>query len=393
VTSVRKYLRALWIRLVAGSPGRFRREWEERPPIPLAAHVLVMLLAALAVLAGLLWLLTSDRTSPLTAARTDQITLEVIRLAFYAVAGIGGVIALTVAYRRQRLSEIEVDREDAKLYNERFAAAADQLSSERAANRLAGVYAMAALADEWGPGRQTCVNVLCAYLRMPYEPPPRRNEREAAGADQFRPVLEERLVRKTVVSVLAERLRAAPVHGRTWHGCDFDFTGATFDEGDLSRAVFTGSVTFSYARFPFATFDLSDAKFMGRVDFSNARFLGAAVDFSGSHFLGEVDCSGITVSGGEVRFRYAAFTGEFVSFSMSDFAGGTVLFEGCRFGPDTKATFVNSQFSGAYLDFSYAELEGARLDFGRVASWEHPPHFDDFPDGPPRGLRLPEYRV
>jgi hypothetical protein len=84
------------------------------------------------------------------------------------------VIALTVAYRRQRLSEIEVDREDAKLYNERFAAAADQLSSERAANRLAGVYAMAVLADEWGPGRQTCVNVLCAYLRMPYEQPPRR---------------------------------------------------------------------------------------------------------------------------------------------------------------------------------------------------------------------------
>jgi uncharacterized protein YjbI with pentapeptide repeats len=132
---------------------------------------------------------------------------------------------------------------------------------------------------------------------------------------------------------------------------------------------------------------------MGRVDFSNARFLGAAVDFSGSQFLGEVDCSGITVSGGEVRFRYAAFLGEFVSFSMSDFAGGTVLFEGCRFGPDTKATFANSQFSGAYLDFSYAELEDARLDFARVASWERPPHFDDFPDGLPRGLRLPEYRV
>jgi hypothetical protein len=51
-------------------------------------------------------------------------------------------------------------------------------------------------------------------------------------------VLEERLVRKTALSVIAERLRAKPVDGRTWHECDFDFTGVTFDEADFSRTVF-----------------------------------------------------------------------------------------------------------------------------------------------------------
>src|SRR5215468_6203125 len=57
--------------------------------------------------------------------------------------------------------------------NERFAMAAEQLGNDRpSAVRLAGVYAMAGLADDWEENRQTCVDVLCACLRMPYEPDP-----------------------------------------------------------------------------------------------------------------------------------------------------------------------------------------------------------------------------
>src|SRR6516164_11257696 len=57
--------------------------------------------------------------------------------------------------------------------NERFATAAGQLGGDKPpAVRLAGVYAMAVLADDWPENRQTCVDVLCAYLRLPYEPDP-----------------------------------------------------------------------------------------------------------------------------------------------------------------------------------------------------------------------------
>jgi uncharacterized membrane-anchored protein YhcB (DUF1043 family) len=56
--------------------------------------------------------------------------------------------------------------------NDRFTTAAEQLGSEKPAVQLAGVYAMAGLADDWEENRQTCVDVLCAYLRMPYEPDP-----------------------------------------------------------------------------------------------------------------------------------------------------------------------------------------------------------------------------
>src|SRR5215471_9108296 len=57
--------------------------------------------------------------------------------------------------------------------NERFATAAEQLGGDKPpAVRLAGVYAMAGLADDWEKNRQTCVDVLCGYLRMPDEPDP-----------------------------------------------------------------------------------------------------------------------------------------------------------------------------------------------------------------------------
>ncbi|KPC75320.1 hypothetical protein ADL26_07985, partial [Thermoactinomyces vulgaris] len=81
-----------------------------RRQLPLAAHVLLMVAAALAVLAGLLWLLTSDRTSPLSDAPTDQIILEVIRLAFYAVAGIGVLGAATAGLWIARTGLKTVDR-------------------------------------------------------------------------------------------------------------------------------------------------------------------------------------------------------------------------------------------------------------------------------------------
>ena len=125
----------------------------------------------------------------------DPLKIEVIRLSLFIIAGIGGVFALVIAYRRQGLNEaaeIRTERaearEDGKVFNERFKSAAEQLSSERAANRLAGVYAMAGLADDWDAGRQTCINVLCAYLRMPYDPPSQASPMEAADRQRPRPM-------------------------------------------------------------------------------------------------------------------------------------------------------------------------------------------------------------
>ena len=67
--------------------------------------------------------------------------------------------------------------------NERFATAAGRLGSDKSAVRLAGMYAMAGLADDWSENRQTCVDVLCAYCacRSPRRRQPASQNRRPQG--------------------------------------------------------------------------------------------------------------------------------------------------------------------------------------------------------------------
>jgi hypothetical protein len=65
--------------------------------------------------------------------------------------------------------------------------------------RLAGVHALAGLADDWKDNRQPCIDVLCGYLRMPYGHEPADRARLAFRAD--------REVRHTVIRVIAAHLR------------------------------------------------------------------------------------------------------------------------------------------------------------------------------------------
>ena len=81
------------------------------------------------------------------------------------VGGAGALVALTVAYRRQK------DLEDGR-FTERFGAAAAQLAAPTPAERLAGVYATAGVADRYPAFAQQCIDVLCGYLRIPFDPDP-----------------------------------------------------------------------------------------------------------------------------------------------------------------------------------------------------------------------------
>ena len=143
----------------------------------------------------------------------------------------------------------------ARTLNERLATAAEQLGDDKPPTvRLAGMYAMAGLADDWEASRQTCVDVLCAYLRMPYEPDPGLDAPEPQRL-AFRAARE---VRHTVIRVITAHLREDTKV--SWQGLDLDFTGVVFDGGDFTDAQFSG----------------------GTVDFSHARFSGAEVDFHGA---------------------------------------------------------------------------------------------------------------
>jgi hypothetical protein len=91
--------------------------------------------------------------------------VDVVKASLPTIAGVVIAVALVVVYRRQK------DTERAQ-FAQRFGAASAQLGHSDTAVRIAGVYAMAAAADE-SPvfsRRQQCIDVLCGYLRLPYDP-------------------------------------------------------------------------------------------------------------------------------------------------------------------------------------------------------------------------------
>ncbi|MER6241055.1 pentapeptide repeat-containing protein [Streptomyces clavifer] len=235
-----------------------------------------------------------------------------------ALTLVGAVLAGLYAYRKQLLEEGASHRADAMQLAERYTKAAEQLGHDQAAVRLAGVYAMARLADDWEEQRRVCVDVLCAYLRMPYE--------TDTGVEGY--MKGEREVRLTIIRTIRDHLQD-PTAATSWCGYDLDFTGAVLDGGDFNNAKFTG----------------------GTVTFSNAKFTGGTVTFNFAEFTGGlVDFSRASFSGGKVAFNFAEFTGGLVYFSRAKFISGTV-------------TFSRAKFSGSVVDFSRASFSGGKVAF------------------------------
>ncbi|MFG2076998.1 pentapeptide repeat-containing protein [Nonomuraea maritima] len=356
-----------------------------------------MLLAVLVI--GGLTLLGVRGLKP--EAQLSAATLfDLLKIAFAVVAGLGGLVALVVAYRRQKVAEAAQrvserseerahwaeQREATKLHNDRFATAAGQLGHDSPAVRLAGVHALAGLADD-APTRelrQTCIDVLCAYLRMPYAPDPGRD----AAEDDRLTFAGLREVRHTIIRLITVHLREnAPV---SWQGHDFDFTGTVFDGGDFTSAVFSSGevsfrnatfcgrevmfwgakfsgarVLFHEATFSYGEVYFADAAFAGgRVSFNRAKFSGGVVSFDAAVFSdGEVSFPAVTFSGGIVGFEAATFSGGQVSFAPdTQFSGGRVSFDHAMFS-DGRIFFTRANFSDGQVSFRHAKFTGGRCTF------------------------------
>jgi uncharacterized protein YjbI with pentapeptide repeats len=370
---------------------------------------------------------------------SPQVTAAIIAASVGALTLIATVVTQYLG-RRATKGDLEEQRRQldrtlaeqrARTLNERFATAADRLAADRPATvRLAGVYAMAGLADDWKENRQTCVDVLCGYLRMPYDPDP------GEGDSRRLAFVADREVRLTVIRVIAAHLKgdAKP----SWQGLNFDFTGVVFDGGDFSYAKFSGGqVSFNQAKFIDGWFYFGGAEFSGgKVDFSGAqfsggpvvfdaaKFSGGAVDFQGAEFSGgdvfftganfsggavnfgsahfsasevvflsaefsggEVDFPGAQFSGGRVAFPRAEFSGGEVDFTLAVFSGGLVAFNRAVFSGG-RVDFADAVFSGSRVDFADAVFSGSEVDFSEADDWSCPPNFS-WLDTPPPGVTLP----
>jgi uncharacterized protein YjbI with pentapeptide repeats len=317
----------------------------------------------------------------LPAADQQKLLADLVKIALGLAAGIGAAFALVVGYRRARTDEAGSHRDDRRLFSSRYQDAADLIGSDKAAVRLAGIYAMARLADDWVEQRQQCIDVLCAYLRLPYDPDPDTGD------------LGEREVRFSVIALISSRLQ--PSAEPSWRGRAFDFNGAVFDGGDFRGAQFAGGlVIFSGAEFTGGLVDFSDARFTrGKVEFRGARFTGGTVSFHGARFTGGmVDFAGAKfthgtinfdrtkLAGGTMNFSDAKFTGATVQYRGAEFAGcdvlfldaeltgGTLSFHRARFNGDrlflwSSLAFVAMKFTGGTVDFRHAEFAGGSVDF------------------------------
>ncbi len=229
------------------------------------------------VTAGLLWLLLGWSGSPDAPVRIDA-----VKTAFGIGAGAGGVFALWLATRRQRTMELQLaettrvagvterDLEERRV-TELYTKAVEQLGSDKGPVRLGGFYALERLGQDNPKQRQTIVNVLCAYLRMPFQAPKTglKGTADRGPADYDESELQVRLA---VQELLKTHLTPGePAH---WAGMaidlqratlvDFRLSGCTLAAADFSRAKFVGAV------------HIRGTTFTRRVGFFGAEFTAAA---------------------------------------------------------------------------------------------------------------------
>lgn len=323
--------------------------WRESIIVSIAGWLLIAVIVGCLTSVTLLMLLGWP-SLPKSSSFTTPETLDLLKIALSVVAGFGGVVILSVNHRKQlfaekahRLAEKQDVREGGKLQNERFVAAAEQMAHESPHVRLAGVYSLTGLADDWDAGRQKCVEVLISYLRL-VEPEGRAS---SAGEDE---------VVRTILRTFRERLLRG-AYSR-WRELDFDFTGISFSNADFSGLHFKGSAIFDGATFSGDETSFAETWFEGilschgttfaaeRTDFRRVWFDGPA-EFVGATFGDLFDLRGAWVDMGTVDFYRCRFEGA-VNGADLEVDPGAVQFERCLFS----GTFVNLDWArvGPYGD-------------------------------------------
>jgi hypothetical protein len=294
--------------------------------------LIVVPVLVLTTLSLVILFLSVDASNP-----ADRI--DVIKTALSVGAGTGGIAALVLGGRRQWATErahrdvtahqekvADATKADAtaRRITELYAKSSEQLGSDKAPVRLAGLYALERLAEENVDQRQKIVSVLCAYLRMPYVRPDSDTPTTGASKEErdlFEQRAQEKEVRLTAQKIICDHLRPDGDSGSFWGELDLDFTGATliefnlgychvhsvkfdhanlyvtarFGHATLRRALFMRTTFHTIASFESTVFDgitlFTNAKFQAPATFTSAQFCGLG-DFRDAIFFSKVNFKG-----------------------------------------------------------------------------------------------------
>ncbi|WP_406034369.1 pentapeptide repeat-containing protein [Nocardioides sp. NBC_00163] len=382
---------------------RTTRKWQSAKPFLLSipVHIGLWLGIGLTLTACILlglWVMFGkpDFQNQSTTGVGPEMLFNASKLALGVVAGMGGVVALVVATRRQRLGEADhgrqeraTVRDETRLFAERFAQATQQLGSDQAAVRVAGVYALAGLADDWSTGRQTCVDVLCAYLRMPFrlreassgsrnlEVLQEATEDPASGRMAY-PAGEEHEVRSTILSAMQQRMNQHSVI--RWTGLNLDFKGAIFDEAEFEGFIFEGcDVEFDDCVFLGATFfercsvlmtriSFRRCIYLGSVAFTSCRFTDANVDLFGKFdsLSAVLSLDGSVFESGTIQLMGPHGNLRNVEFTDTVLAGGRIRIHGSNMTTGTGVSFNRSTIAGADISFESGTYDNGVISFNDV---------------------------
>ena len=311
--------------------------------------------------------------------------LELVKVSLTTIGGIGAVGYLVIKYRER--AAIERNEVDAKLLS-----AVQQLGSDSSQVRIAGVYALADVADTYGsPYHQRVVDILCGYLRAErghWEPTeaadPQTIKTEADSNPRY--VTTDGPVESTILGMLARHLRKARTDSdsrrqvkqevaddQLWCDCKIDLHGAHFSE-----RVYLDKITCRWL-------DAHDVHFGDHLSMISSTFT-ESVSFYGTTFSGEV------------RFSWSRFQ-KFANFNKATFKNYTI-FAGASFEGDARFRDIRYEESG------YGYFKGARFNIGywhtdppiflvstpgkSVAELPDGAGWADFSDETPRNIDDPE---
>lgn len=387
--------------------GRWCKEWMGRLPL-FAAIAIWAVLGIIAFLLTMWWL----GRVPFWQLKLDpeKQAENIVKIALTLVGGVGAVAYLVIKYQERQQAGRAEKREKDRTVDTKVQDAINQLGSDKASTRIAGVYALTDIADRYKDSyRQRVVDILCGYLRSDrssYAPDRSRQPVKNASGHLVESVASDEAVESTILSVMRDRLRKERKDDKTgktivrqtvdddqlWCACTFDlheatfhgavdltystfecvpyFRGTKFERGaDFSRATFTRGTYFGGATFTRGTYFggatftrgtyFGGATFTRGALFHRATFTRGAV-FGGAHFASDAIFGGATFAGG-ARFRGATFT-RGVYFRGATFTGGT-YFRGATFtrgadfgGVEFRASAAFSGIQGK-LSFIFEECK------------------------------------
>jgi len=206
-----------------------------------------------------LWLLNAwaaRHQGGMSAEAAATLRLDAIKTALTVAAGLGAGVTLVVALRRQSVSErgqrhIEEDSQEQRITT-LYVAAVEQLGSDKAAVRLGGLYALKRLGQDNPKLRQTVIDVICAYLRMPYTPPAEvlrdnaQHSPHALGKDDPDPDPDEQPTRRQELQVRLTAQRLLRDHTRAVRLGDEPSTLWRGQRNELMSLDLTGAVLVSF---------------------------------------------------------------------------------------------------------------------------------------------------